>query len=176
MRSSLIMFDELNDDDVSILINACGKQTFKEKDIIINYGQKGKGVFIILNGQCRVEMVNGMVLDTLQSGDIVGEVSFVDQRNAVARVIALSDLTAAVVQEEVLRKWIQKDSDFAARFYLGVARTLAYRLRLNLQVALGKDANIFASTQEFKNQIDEEDLDAMTNAGTRLAYFLKRLL
>ena len=120
--------------------------------------------------------MGGLALDTLQSGDIVGEVSFVDQRNTVARVIALDDLTAAVVYEDVLREWIRKDTGFAARFYLGVARTLAYRLRLNLQVALSKDADVFSTSQEFSNQIDMEDLDAMTIAGTRLAYLLKRLL
>ena len=176
MRSSLIMFDELNDDDVSILIHSCEKLHFKAQDVVIDYGQKGNGIFIILQGQCRVETAVGLYMDTLQSGDIVGEVSFVDQRNTVAKVIALGDLTTAVVYEHVLRAWIRKDSDFASRFYLGVARTLAYRLRLNMQIALHKGANVFASENEFSNQIDVDDLDAMTIAGTRLAYFLKRLL
>jgi CRP-like cAMP-binding protein len=176
MRSSLIMFDELNDDDVSVLINSCEKLHFKANDVVIDYGQKGKGVFIILQGQCRIETAGGQYLDTLQSGDIVGEVSFVDQRNTVAKVIALGDLATAVVYEDVLRAWIRNDSDFASRFYLGVARTLAYRLRLNMQVALHKGADVFASEKEFSNQIDVDDLDAMTIAGTRLAYLLKRLL
>jgi CRP/FNR family cyclic AMP-dependent transcriptional regulator len=176
MRSSLIMFDELTDDDVSVLIHSCEKLHFKAQDVVLDHGRKGKGIFIILQGQCRVETVGGLALDTLQSGDIVGEVSFVDQRNTVARVIALGDLTAAVVYEDVLREWIGKDSGFAARFFLGVARTLAYRLRLNLQVALSKDADVFSTSQEFSNQIDMEDLDAMTIAGARLAYLLKRLL
>jgi len=176
MRSSLIMFDELNDDDVSVLINSCEKLHFKANDVVIDYGQKGKGVFIILQGQCRIETAGGKYLDTLQSGDIVGEVSFVDQRNTVAKVIALGDLATAVVYEDVLRDWIRNDSDFASRFYLGVARTLAYRLRLNMQVALHKGADVFASEKEFSNQIDVDDLDAMTIAGTRLAYLLKRLL
>ncbi len=176
MRSSLIMFDELNDDDVSVLITSCEKLHFKAGEVVVDYGHKGKGIFIILQGQCRVEMASGLVLDTLQSGDIVGEVSFVDQRNTVASVIALGDLTTAVVYEDVLRAWVRRDADFAARFYLGVARTLAYRLRLNMQVALSKNANVFASEKEFSNQIDVDDLDAMTIAGTRLAYLLKRLL
>lgn len=176
MRSSLIMFDELNDDDVSLLIQSCEKIHYKAKDLVVEYGQKGRGIFIILQGQCRVETSDGEALDTLQSGDIVGEVSFVDQRNTVARVIALGELTVAVVYENVLREWVRKDTGFASRFYLGVARTLAYRLRLNMQVALSKNANIFASEKEFSNQIDVEDLDAMTAAGSRLAYLLKRLL
>ena len=176
MRSSLIMFDELNDDDVSVLINSCEKLHFKAQDVVIDYGQKGKGIFIILQGQCRVETAGGLALDTLQSGDIVGEVSFVDQRNTVAKVIAQGELTTAVVYEDVLRECIRKDSGFASRFYLGVARTLAYRLRLNMQVALSKNANVLASEKEFSNQIDVDDLDAMTIAGTRLAYLLKRLL
>ena len=176
MRSSLIMFDELNDDDVSVLIHSCEKLHFKARDLVIDSGQKGKGIFIILQGQCRVETAAGQVLDTLQSGDIVGEVSFVDQRNTVAKVIALGELITAVVYEDVLREWIRKDSGFASRFYLGVARTLAYRLRLNMQVALSKDTNVFSTGQEFRNQIDMEDLDAMTIAGTRLAHLLKRLL
>ena len=176
MRSSLIMFDELNDNDVAVLIENCEKLQFKARDLVIDHGQKGRGIFILLQGQCRVVTTDGQLLDTLQSGDIVGEVSFVDQRNTVARVIALGDLSAAVIQEDLLRAWIKRDPAFGARFYLGVARTLAYRLRLNMQVALSKNANVFASEKEFSNQIDVDDLDAMTIAGTRLAYLLKRLL
>jgi len=176
MRSSLIMFDELNDNDVAVLIENCEKLQFKAHDLLIDHGQKGSGIFILLQGQCRVETTDGQLLDTLQSGDIVGEVSFVDQRNTVARVIALGDLSAAMIQEDLLRAWIKRDPAFGARFYLGVARTLAYRLRLNMQVALSKNANVFASEKEFSHQIDVDDLDAMTIAGTRLAYLLKRLL
>jgi len=176
MRSSLIMFDELNDNDVAVLIENCEKLQFKAHDLLIDHGQKSSGIFVLLQGQCRVETTDGQLLDTLQSGDIVGEVSFVDQRNTVARVIALGDLSAAVIQEDLLRAWIKRDPAFGARFYLGVARTLAYRLRLNMQVALSKNANVFASEKEFSHQIDVNDLDAMTIAGTRLAYLLKRLL
>jgi len=176
MRSSLIMFDELNDNDVAVLIENCEKLQFKAHDLLIDHGQKSSGIFVLLQGQCRVETTDGQFLDTLQSGDIVGEVSFVDQRNTVARVIALGDLSAAVIQEDLLRAWIKRDPAFGARFYLGVARTLAYRLRLNMQVALSKNANVFASEKEFSHQIDVDDLDAMTIAGTRLAYLLKRLL
>jgi CRP-like cAMP-binding protein len=176
MRSSLIMFDELNDNDVAVLIENCEKLQFKAHDLLIDHGQKSSGIFVLLQGQCRVETTDGQLLGTLQSGDIVGEVSFVDQRNTVARVIALGDLSAAVIQEDLLRAWIKRDPAFGARFYLGVARTLAYRLRLNMQVALSKNANVFASEKEFSHQIDVDDLDAMTIAGTRLAYLLKRLL
>ena len=170
------MFDELNDNDVAVLIENCEKLQFKAHDLLIDHGQKSSGIFVLLQGQCRVETTDGQLLDTLQSGDIVGEVSFVDQRNTVARVIALGDLSAAMIQEDLLRAWINRDLAFGARFYLGVARTLAYRLRLNMQVALSKNANVFASEKEFSHQIDVDDLDAMTIAGTRLAYLLKRLL
>lgn len=176
MRSSLIMFDELNDDDVSVLINSCEKIHYNSQDVVIEQGQKGTGIFIILQGQCRVEAATGAALGTLQIGDIVGEVSFVDQRSTVARVIAVGEITTAVIHEDVLRDWIRKDPGFASRFYLGVARTLAYRLRLNMQVALSKNAKVFASEKEFSDQIDVEDLDAMTAAGARLAYLLKRFL
>lgn len=175
MRSSLIMFDELNDGDVSELTKICTKRHLAPRQVMVECGQVGQGVSVILLGQCGVETSDGTALGTLQSGDIVGEVSFVDQRTTVARVVALSQVAIAVIQESDLRELVRKDTGFAARFYLGVARTLAYRLRLNLQLSLKKKTDVFASSREFANQVDLDDLDALSAAGKRLAHFLQRL-
>ena len=175
MRSSLIMFDELNDGDVSELTKICTKRHLLPREVLVDCGQVGHGVCVILQGQCAVETANGVSLGSLQSGDIVGEVSFVDRRSTVARVIAQSAVEVALMQDRDLRELVAKDAGFAARFYLGVARTLAHRLRLNLQISLNKNPDVFATNSEFANQLELDDLEALSNAGKRLAHFLQRL-
>jgi hypothetical protein len=70
---------------------------------------------------------------------------------------------------------ISREVFFASRFYLGVARVLAYRLRLNMQAIISKNTNIFDSSAELKNELDLTHLDSLTEAGTRLSYFIKAM-
>lgn len=115
-------------------------------------------------------------MDVLSSGDIFGEVSFVDRRKTTAQVTAETDVALAELNEEVLVNKLASDSMFAARFYRGVASVLAFRLRRNLQTAISKDSDVLSSAQEFVGEIDVVDLDETAKAGARLSYLLSRLL
>ena len=70
MRSSLIFFECLDDDDVAWIYHACHKADYADKDILIDAGMVAAEIFILLEGKCRVESVAGQFLDLLSSGDI----------------------------------------------------------------------------------------------------------
>lgn len=176
MRSSLIFFQYLNDDDIAWICQVSRKQAIASEQVVIASGKPNQTIYILLEGKCRVETAEGRRLDVLSSGDIVGEVSFVDRRKTTAQVTADTHLVLAELDEEVLGKKLLGDPMFAARFYRGVASVLAFRLRRNLQTAISKDSNVLSSSHEFVGEIDAVDLDETAKAGARLSYLLSRLL
>jgi hypothetical protein len=118
----------------------------------------------------------GIQLDILHAGDILGEVSYIEGRTTLARVVSIGTLTAAFIECTVLDALIVREVFFASRFYLGVARVLAYRLRLNMQVIISKKINnIFDPSAELENELDLTHLDSLTEAGMRLSYFIKAM-
>ena len=176
MRASLIIFDNLDEDDVAWIHQACRKQTVAAGEVLIDSGSANRSVYLLLSGRCRVNAPDGRPLGTLNAGDLMGEVSFVDKRKTVARITADTAAVVAVLDEQVLNDKIETDTAFAGRFYRAVASVLAFRLRRNLQVAISGDVTVLDSEQEFAGEIDAVDLDATAKAGARLSYLLKQLL
>jgi CRP/FNR family cyclic AMP-dependent transcriptional regulator len=176
MRSSLIIFDHLDDDDVAWIQQACRTQAVAAGSVLIESGEVNRNVYLLLEGRCRVNAPDGKPLGTLAAGDLMGEVSFVDKRKTVARITADGGAVVGVLDEAVLTDKIETDTAFAARFYRAVASVLAFRLRRNLQAAITGDVNVLDSEQEFAGEIDAVDLDATAKAGARLSHLLKHLL
>jgi len=176
MRSSLIFFEYLNDDDIAWICQVSRKQAISIDQVVMASGKPNQTIYILLEGKCRVETVEGRPLDVLSRGDILGEVSFVDRRKTAAQVRAETDVVLAQLDEDVLGKKLVGDPMFAVRFYRGVASVLAFRLRLNLQTAISKDSDLLSRAHEFVGEIDVVDLDETAKAGARFSYLLSRLL
>lgn len=175
MRSSLIIFENLDEDDVAWICQACQKQKIAQGEVLIECGIINRDVYLLLDGRCTVYGLDGRQLDTLSAGDIMGEISFVDQRKTTARITADNDALVAVLTHDVLTDKLESDIGFAARFYKAVASVMAYRLRCNLQAAISVGVNVFDSAQELAGEIDTVDLDSTAKAGARLFYLLNRL-
>ena len=176
MRSSLIIFEYLNDNDIVWIHQACRKVDIASRKVVIESGKPNQDIYILLEGKCRVEADDGRALDVLISGDIVGEVSFVDRRKTTMRVTADSNAVLACLDGEVLSAKLASDAPFAARFYRGIASVLAFRLRRNLQTAFSKGSDVLSGAYEFVGEIDAVDLDVTAKAGERLSYVLSRLM
>ena len=71
----------------------------------------------------------GVVLARLVSGDIFGEMSFVQNVRASADVIAIADVTVLTLTEAVIRELCKERPGLAAGLYRSLAAELARRLR-----------------------------------------------
>lgn len=90
-------FSNLPDEVISLLIKRVKQHELKPGDKIIERGKRDDSVFMIQEGWVKVvipeEGEDGeMVLNHVGPGEMVGELSLVDQRPRSASVIALSDL------------------------------------------------------------------------------------
>lgn len=175
MRSSLIFLSYLDDADVAWMVQACSKHKLPAGEVIIRMGEVNKDIYVLLEGKCSVTAANKLFLGDIENGDLIGEVSYVDERRTTAQISAQTPVTLARLSSQALADKLQTDLGFASRFYRGVASVLAFRLRQNLQATISQQSNVLSSNDEFAGEIDAVDLDATARSGARLAFMLKAL-
>lgn len=176
MRSSLIFLSFLNDADVAWIVQVCRKRNLSPGEVLIERGGVNKDIYLLLEGKCSITAANNLPLGEMVSGDLIGEVSYVDERRTTAQVSAQSSVVLAHLSAQVLDGKMQADLGFASRFYRGVASVLAFRLRRNLQVTITQQSNLLSSSEEFESEIDSKDLDTTARSGARLDFMLKALI
>lgn len=175
MRSSLIFLSYLEDADVAWMVQACSQHRLSPGEVIIERGAVNQSIYVLLEGKCRVTAANNLFLGEIESGDLIGEVSYVDERRTTAQVSAQTPVLLAHLSAQTLATKLRSDLGFASRFFRGVASVLAYRLRRNLQTTITQQSDVLSSEEEFAGEIDATDLEATARSGARLAFMLKAM-
>jgi CRP/FNR family cyclic AMP-dependent transcriptional regulator len=178
MRKVLYILGELSDSDVEWLIATGSKERLLAGETLINQGTPITTLYIVLDGQLSVCTARGdreSEIARLGSGEIIGEMSFVDSRPPSATVKALSDSVVLAIPRSALLDKLQEDTDFASRFYHALAIFLADRLRG--MVSLFGYGNERVPVEETNAvELDDTILDNVYLAGSRFDRLLKRLM
>jgi CRP-like cAMP-binding protein len=107
---------------------AAGHVIFKEGDI-------GKVMYAIIEGEVEV-LVAGKVIDTVKTGDILGEMALIDTSPRSATAIPKTDCKVVPISRRHFTFLIQHTPNFA----LEVMRVMADRLRrMNAQLEAARD-------------------------------------
>ena len=96
---------------------------------------------------------------TLESGEVVGEISFVDSRKPTASVTALDECTVGLVPRRMLSAKLAQDIAFAAHFYQAIAIFLADRLRTTTANVGGKSVPRLDEETEDSDELAEHLMD-----------------
>ena len=91
---------------------------------IFNAGDERDYMYAVLDGQVDI-VVNGRVVETVESGGIFGEMALISKDRRTATAVARTDATVVEVDERRLLFLIQQTPNFA----LHVMRVLSERLR-----------------------------------------------
>lgn len=91
---------------------------------LFNEGDEGQRMFVLITGTADV-IVNNRVVETLQHGNIVGEMGLVSPGPRSATVVATSDCEFVAIDEKRFHYLVQQTPYFATQ----VMRVLAERLR-----------------------------------------------
>ncbi len=138
--------------------------------MLITEGQPLEALYVVLEGRLRVR-VGDTELAELGPGEVVGELSLLDARPPAATVeTGAEEALVLSVPRSFLQRRLLTDEGFAARFYHAVGLFLAERLRatvLRLGYGDGERATL--------DELDEEQLDQATLAGSRFDWLLQRL-
>jgi extracellular factor (EF) 3-hydroxypalmitic acid methyl ester biosynthesis protein len=129
MRKS---FEFLTAQDWEVLKEKGELADFKKDEIILEEGSRRQVLFVIMIGSARVEQTNlgkGIVIATLESGDLIGEMSFLEGAPASASVIADEPVQVLALKVLILHPLLQSVPGLSIRFYQSLTVTLSRRLR-----------------------------------------------
>jgi CRP-like cAMP-binding protein len=121
---------QLDDSDIAWLAEAGRTRLVAEDEAIIHQDTPSGHLFILLRGKLSVEILGLGLINRLHPGDMLGEMSFVDDAPTSASVIATGG-PALVLQlpKAALVAQIAADAGFGLRFYRAITIFLADRLR-----------------------------------------------
>jgi len=176
MRKALFLLGMLSDSDIDWLIAAGSRERVPRGTVLIHEGRSFDSIYFVLDGTLGVSAaaLGGKEIAQLKSGEIVGEMSFVDSRPPSATVKALEDSVVLSVPRTQMETKLQQ-VEFAARFYRALSVFLADRLR-NTIYQFG-EAKVALSEKDFdgSDQLDPTVLEKVAMAGARFDWMMRRL-
>jgi CRP/FNR family cyclic AMP-dependent transcriptional regulator len=93
-------------------------RNFPKNTVIINEGDRGESMFVILSGKVKVYVSDDdgreMILDIYDASDYVGEMAL-DGRPRSASVMTLESTTCSVVTRDALKEAVASSPDFAMK-------------------------------------------------------------
>jgi CRP/FNR family transcriptional regulator, cyclic AMP receptor protein len=131
MKQVLLFLGVLNNDDLDWMILKGRKETIAPGKVLIQEGKAIDALYIVVSGNfsVRIESLEDKELARIFSGEIVGEVSFIDTRPPLATVRAETESVVLSIPRLQLTAKLQQDVGFASRFYYALSICLSDRLR-----------------------------------------------
>lgn len=179
MNKVLYIFGQLNDNDIEWLIKNGKKEKIRMDTVLINKGEAIDRLFIVLDGLFQVILTGNKsekVIAKLDSGEIIGEMSFVDSILPLATVIAADNSTVYSIKKSILSDKINSDTGFGFRFFRAISIFLADRLRTTSGL-LGYGSK--DDLKEYMHDVDELNsfiIDNVSLAGDRFRRMLTRMM
>ncbi|MCY7382264.1 MAG: cyclic nucleotide-binding domain-containing protein [Microcoleus sp. CAN_BIN18] len=130
-KKALFILSQLNNDDIDWIVQKGKKEVLAPGAILIKEGKQIDALYIVLNGSLSVllDQEQSKELAKIASGELVGEVSFIDARPPLATVKAIEETHLLAIPRRQLVLKLQHDMGFASRFYYGISLCLADRMR-----------------------------------------------
>lgn len=177
MQKVLFLFGELNDDDIDWLITAGKIAKVPPHKILITENEPLENLYILLEGSVSVSI---FALDqvreiaVLKSGEIFGELSFMDNRLPTASVETIEECLVLSVPRHKISQRLYQDIGFSARFYRAIATFLANRLR-NTVTSLGYDKDFVFNQSLSSDELPNSVIEHFELATTRFDWLLRRV-
>ncbi len=174
MRKALYILGQLCDEDLDWLLEAGHREDLLDGDLLIEEGVPASMLYFVLNGEFGVFLEGSHEpISRLYTGEIVGEMSFVDAHPPSATVRATeASIVYAIPRVELFRK-LERDDGFGKRFYRAVAILLSDRLRATERRGSGINLD---QDQLDDDELDPNVLDNVHLAGSRFEHLIQRML
>lgn len=117
------IFSECSKRELAIIARAAKEVVHKEGTVIAREGERGVGLFLILEGQCSVT-IGGKTKAKLGPGDFFGEVALLDGGPRTATVTALSPVKLIGITGWVFRGLLMEHPSIALKTLEAVAGRL----------------------------------------------------
>jgi CRP/FNR family cyclic AMP-dependent transcriptional regulator len=174
MRKVLYILGQFDDTDIDWLARQGRRQALPPGTMLIRQGDPTPDLYIVIDGVLDVTVTGVGSVARLQSGEIIGEMSFVDSAPPSASVAVVATAILLAINKEDIEARVVDDPLFGYRFYKALALFLADRLR-NSQKPRGADGARPSLTDEEVgvDELDEKLLDTISIAGDRFDRLVK---
>ena len=173
MRKVLYILGQLSDEDIDWMVRVGRRLDFPAEHDLIHGGVPIADLFILLTGSASVIVERAGTIRRLGPGEVIGEMSLVDDRPPSASIRLGEPSTLLAIDREILRQKLSADTGFAARLYRALAMFLADRLRTNtLLLGYGQ----LGQEEEDPDELTGAVLDSVHLAGARFQDTIRRLM
>jgi len=131
--TTIPMFAQMSKKDLSPLFNIIHNRSYVKGEYIFHQGDPGIGLYIIREGEVRIERKlessENISLAKFKVGDFFGELALVDDERRSASAIADSDVKLAVIFKPDLDEFILHFPKRGVKILQGISHVSAVRLR-----------------------------------------------
>lgn len=179
MHDAIALLSELDQSDIDWIFDTGMTQHEEANKVIIREGKDPEALYFVLKGVVGIYIssLGDKQLAILGPGEILGEMSFLENRPASASVVTLENSLLLVLPRDNLQVKLKEDSDFSARLYKSFAILASKRLRERVgtlcNMVHAKVGDTYETTgvwqrisnavQNIKELIDMTDREALKN-------------
>lgn len=177
MRKALYMLAQFSDRDFDWLLTAGKQLSIAPGSVLIREGEPTDALYIVLDGAFAVciEAMNSQVIAQLGSGEVVGEMSFVDARPPSATVKAIQPSLVWAISRSKLTTKLMHDVEFSAHFYHAMAVFLSDRLRDTVSRLGYGNTEADSERPDMPDDLNPQMMENLELAQVRLDWLLDRL-
>lgn len=122
------LFYELYDEEIDSLIADCNVLSLEEGEFVVQDGEEGNEIYLILSGGAFVKKGN-VTLVELRKGDLFGEMVLLDERTRTADIVASTYTDVLVMGYDTIFGTFSKNPKVFSLLILNLCRLLAKRLK-----------------------------------------------
>jgi extracellular factor (EF) 3-hydroxypalmitic acid methyl ester biosynthesis protein len=185
-------FQHLTQDDRKLLFDKARRASYERGDVLFHEGATQPDLYVVRRGLVRVTRIHQsqrIAVARYGPDQVLGELSFLEQRPAFGTATAEEHVEADIVEGRYILAMLASDSSLASRFYRSLALCLGARLRQilpGLQLGQGQNMAVasygpgevlgeiafLAQQPAFGTVVAEEDVDVDILDGKQLQAML----
>ena len=123
------LFSSLSEQDLKVIISISRQKTYVKGDVIINQGDEGSLLFVLLSGTVKISLLDShgkeIIIRRRYKDNFFSEMSLLDGQKRTATVTALEDIQALIIYRKEFNLLIQQKPHVV----LEILSTLNRRLR-----------------------------------------------
>lgn len=160
-------FKELSEDALKAVVESSLLQKYEPGDVLMRKGDEALSVFVILEGHLKIVTTDAkgdeIIINKVNPGETLGELSLVDELPRSAGVVALEHVEALELTKQAFFELLDKRFDVA----LGILRGFSSRLRFSTtyiekvidwsQKTADGDYSFLDYTQPLLNRVGSDD-------------------
>lgn len=158
LLESLELFKGVLPEDIHGLLQKCDRRDLAADELLLSPDEKNEYVFIVLSGSLNVHVgsVSTPAVATMETGECVGEMSIIEDRDPSAYVIGAEDSHLLVIHQSTLWDMVNASHEFAKNLLI----VLSERVRSHNRVI----ADSYGELRKFERHATT---DALTGLGNR---------